>query len=127
MKILVAGGRDFKDYYRLEADLDALKPTTIISGMAKGADEQGYRYAFNNDLECLKFHADWDTHGKSAGYIRNQRMLDEGKPDLVLIYWDGMSKGTAHMLNIAKKAGIETVVKYYGSAEFAQTIKKEIK
>ena len=112
MKILVAGGRDFKDYYRLEADLDALKPTTIISGMAKGADEQGYRYAFNNDLECLKFHADWDTHGKSAGYIRNQRMLDEGKPDLVLIYWDGMSKGTAHILNIAKKAGIETVVKY---------------
>ena len=112
-KILVAGGRDFIDYDRLKSDLDTLKPTTIISGMARGADEQGYRYALNNNLECLKFLANWNRYGKSAGFIRNEQMLSEGKPDLVLVYWNGSSKGTAHMINIAKKASIRTIVKYY--------------
>ena len=112
-KILVAGGRDFIDYDRLKSDLDDLKPTTIISGMARGADSLGALYA-SEHCSLQTFPADWNKYGKSAGYKRNHQMLDEGKPDLVLIYWDGSSKGTSHMIDIAKKAGIKTVIKYYG-------------
>jgi len=113
MKVLVAGGRDFDDYDRLKSDLDTLKPTTIISGMARGADSLGAIYA-SKHCGLQTFPADWNRYGKSAGYKRNQQMLDEGKPNLVLIYWDGTSKGTGHMVDIAKKAGIKTVIKYYG-------------
>jgi hypothetical protein len=105
MKILVAGGRDFDDYDRLKSDLDVLKPTTIISGMARGADMLGHNWAIMNSIPARCFPADWN---------RNQQMINEGKPDLVLIYWDGTSKGTGHMIDIAKKAGIKTVIKYYG-------------
>jgi len=114
MKILVAGGRDFDDYDRLKSDLDALKPTTIISGMARGADSLGCDYGAYEGIHVHAFPANWNLYGKSAGYKRNQQMLDEGKPDLVLIYYDGSSKGTGHMIDIAKKAGIKTVIKYYG-------------
>lgn len=114
MKILVAGGRDFDDYDRLKSDLDNISVQCIISGLARGADTLGLIYAHNNLIPTLEFPADWNRYGKSAGYKRNQQMLDEGKPDLVLIYWDGSSKGTSHMIDIANKAGIKTVIKYYG-------------
>lgn len=114
MKVLVAGGRDFDDYYRVEKDLNQYPISHIISGMARGADMLGVQYADDNQIDVMKYPADWNRYGKSAGYKRNQQMLDEGKPDLVLIYWDGSSKGTGHMIDIAKKAGIKTIIKYYG-------------
>ena len=114
MKVLVAGGRDFNDYDHVKSDLDSFNPVVIISGMARGADSLGVKYAKEEGCQLKSFPADWNRHGKSAGYKRNQQMLDEGKPDLVLIYWDGSSKGTSHMIDIAKKAGIKTVIKYYG-------------
>ena len=123
--ILVAGGRDFDDYVRVKADLDKLKPSSIISGGAKGADNLGEHYAYlklhageNMRLQC--FPAQWDKYGKSAGYKRNQQMLDEGKPDLVLIYWDGISKGTKHMLDIAKRAGVKVQLEAYGDLELVE-------
>ena len=47
-------------------------------------------------------------------------MLDEGKPDLVLIYWDGISKGTKHMLDIAKRAGVKVQLEAYGDLELVE-------
>lgn len=114
MKILVAGGRDFDDYDRLKSDLDALKPSTIISGMAKGTDLESFKYAQNHNIPAMSFPANWNHHGKSAGYKRNQQMINEGKPNLVLIYWNGSSKGTAHCISVAKAKGIRVIVKYYG-------------
>lgn len=109
MKILVCGGRDYTDYDRLEDELNLLWRVhgdfTIISGMARGADSLAVRYAEQYDCPLEKFPAQWDVHGRSAGPIRNQQMLDEGKPDLVVACPGG--RGTEHMKRIARKAGVE--------------------
>lgn len=77
---------------------------TIISGAAKGVDTTAIDYSVVNYTQLLTFPADWETHGKRAGYLRNKRMLEEGKPDLVVAFPGG--KGTAMMVDIAEKAGV---------------------
>ncbi len=80
-------------------------PDTIIHGLALGADlmaeDWGIRYALN----IRRFKADWDTHGKAAGPIRNQQMIDQGKPDLVIAFPGG--RGTADMVAKTREAGID--------------------
>lgn len=109
MKVLVCGGRDYNDYDRLEDELNLVWRVhgdfTVISGMARGADTLAVRYAEAYDCPLEKFPADWDKYGRSAGYIRNQQMLDEGKPDLVVAFPGG--RGTENMIQIARKAGVE--------------------
>lgn len=80
---------------------------TIISGCAKGADSLGEDWAVVNWAGLKRFPADWNTHGKKAGILRNIQMLEEGKPDLVVAFPGG--RGTAHMIEIAKKAGVEVI------------------
>lgn len=79
----------------------------IVSGGASGADSAAEDWAVLNWTKYSVFKADWGKHGKAAGPIRNQQMLDEGKPDLVIAFEGG--KGTAGMLLLAKRAGIPTV------------------
>lgn len=81
------------------------KDVVIISGMASGVDTTAVDWAMVNwtSLEC--FPAEWDKYGRSAGYIRNKQMLDKGKPDIVLAGPGG--RGTANMIDIAEKAGVE--------------------
>jgi hypothetical protein len=56
------------------------------------------------------FYADWDKHGRAAGPIRNQQMLDEGKPDLVVAFLLPQGSGTLDMIRRTEKAGIEVRV-----------------
>lgn len=77
----------------------------VIHGGASGADNIAGRWAFLAGIREYVFGADWATHGKAAGPIRNQKMLDEGKPNLVVAFPGG--KGTANMINLAADAGIE--------------------
>jgi hypothetical protein len=79
--------------------------TVIISGAATGADTAAIDWAVVNWCQFLEFPADWKKLGPSAGPIRNQRMIDEGKPDLVLAFPGGT--GTADMVRRAKAAGIK--------------------
>lgn len=58
-------------------------------------------------FDIMAFPAEWNKYGKKAGYIRNAQMLEIGKPDLVLAFWDGVSRGTKMMIDLAKKAGVE--------------------
>ena len=118
MRVLVCGGRDFADrkcfFHRID-DLDHEEGVwtidTIIHGGCKGADLLAAEWAgplpswSERILEVLEFKADWDKHGRSAGPIRNQQMLDEGKPDLVLAFAGG--KGTDDMCRRAREAGVE--------------------
>lgn len=113
MRVLVCGGRD---YTNKDAVYDALtflsvhEDLHIIAGGARGADAFGAQWALDHDMPLNVYNADWETHGKSAGPIRNQQMLDEGKPDLVLAFPGG--RGTNHMKRIARKAGVEVVEVY---------------
>lgn len=88
-----------------------LPAVTIISGEATGADCIGMDFAIVNWTGYEGYPADWKKYGKKAGYIRNKQMLDEGKPDLVIAFPGG--KGTAMMVEIAKKAGVEVLEVQY--------------
>lgn len=84
----------------------------LINGGAYGADLAADTYAVVNGLPIDVFKADWETYGKAAGPIRNKQMLEEGKPDLVVAFYydlNNKSKGTSHMVSIAKKAGVEVL------------------
>lgn len=86
---------------------EMLSDVTIITGGAKGADEVGQEYAIVNWLPYEEYPAQWDKYGKGAGAIRNQQMIDEGRPTMVIAFPGG--KGTADMVARAKKAGIPVV------------------
>lgn len=79
----------------------------IISGGATGADSVAIDWAIVNWCKFQEFKADWKKYGKQAGFIRNQRMLSEGKPNVVIAFPGG--NGTAHMVKIAKAAGIRVM------------------
>lgn len=108
--ILVCGGRDYADRDFLFQYLDELraeKPIRqLIHGAARGADRLAAQWAKSRGVPTRAFPADWNRYGKSAGYRRNEQMLRDGKPDLVIGFPGG--KGTAMMLDIARKAGVTT-------------------
>jgi len=81
--------------------------TAIIEGGAPGADAGARIFGEQNGIPVQTYAADWDSHGRAAGPIRNQRMIDDGKPDLVIAFPGG--KGTEDMVRRAEKAGIEVM------------------
>lgn len=117
MIVLVCGGRDFIDqeYFdkRLwQVDTETCGFSKVIHGGCRGADWLAQLWVSDGMLEkgltCPDvkiFKADWDKHGRAAGPIRNQQMLDEGKPDLILAFAGG--RGTDNMCAQAREAGIE--------------------
>ena len=98
MKIIIAGGRDFNNYYILEKVLNSFKGLIdeVVSGDARGADELGARWATYNNIHVNHFPADWDYYGHAAGFIRNIEMADNA--DALIAFWDGKSKRTGHMI-----------------------------
>lgn len=113
MRVLVCGSRTFEDTDLLYNTLDRLHKVNpfdvIIEGDAKGADRMAGYWARKNKVDNLKFPAQWDKYGRAAGPIRNQQMLDEGKPDVVIAFPVGEARGTRHMMKIAKEAGVEVI------------------
>ncbi len=106
MRILICGGRNFNDHNLFGKIVDPYTPVAelIIHGGAAGADEMAQCWADWCDIPVQYHVANWSEYGKAAGPIRNQAMIDEGKPDLVIAFPGG--KGTADMVRRAKKAGI---------------------
>lgn len=98
MKLIIAGSRTLELQPELISgliDLLKLNPSEIVSGKAKGVDVSGERYAYYELLPMKPFPADWETHGKAAGPIRNKQMADYA--DVLLLIWDGQSRGSANM------------------------------
>ena len=99
--------------YLIEEKLKQLpRNATLIEGEAKGVDSIARDFWINQKRRYLEpYWADWAEHGNAAGVIRNQRMLDEGKPDLVICFFTNWatSRGTRDMWNRAKKAGVRVV------------------
>ena len=115
IKVIIAGGRDFSNYELLEETCDIAfrkyDQIEIVSGVAKGADQLGEKYANSRGHLIKQFPADWDKYGKSAGYRRNNEMADYA--GALLAFWDGSSKGTQHMINLAKNKGLVVKIIYY--------------
>ena len=109
MRILVCGGRDFNDYTLLSETLNPHIHTglVIIHGGARGADSLAEHWARDNADFIESYPADWNKYGKRAGYIRNTKMLNEGKPDLVIAFPGG--KGTQMMINLAEAAKVPVI------------------
>ncbi len=113
MKVIIAGGRDLNDY---EVCLQGVEHagfniTEVVSGHARGADALGERFAKEAGLSLKLFPADWNKHGRAAGFIRNNAMA--AYADALIALWDGSSKGTAHMISQAKKLGLSVHIEYY--------------
>lgn len=111
-RVLVCGGRRFDDEGMFlsamnQALIAVWDQITVIHGAASGADSLADKWARLLGWPVLEFPADWQAHGKAAGPIRNQRMLDEGRPDLVVAFPGG--RGTADMVRRAKAAGVEVI------------------
>jgi hypothetical protein len=115
MRVLVCGSRTLKSDWLPFRVLDAFADltTVVIHGGARGADAMADRWARMRYLCIERYPANWDTDGKAAGPIRNKRMLSEGRPEMVIAFTDkplAESVGTAHMVYIARQAGVETLV-----------------
>lgn len=106
MRTIIAGGRNATNYSDLLKAISAIewKPSVVISGTANGADKLGERWAIENNIHLEKYPAEWNKYGKRAGYLRNLVMSE--KADALLALWDGKSRGTKHMIDIATKAGL---------------------
>jgi hypothetical protein len=110
-RVLVCGGRGYDNRKLLFDVLDvahAANPIELlIHGDATGADAMAHEWAQDKGLVCSEFRAAWREHGKAAGPMRNQRMLDEGKPHLVIAFPGG--RGTNDMIQKAYSAKVPVV------------------
>lgn len=116
-KVIIAGSRGFNDYNLLSSKLDTLfmnvdyNTVEIVSGGARGADSMGERYAKENGMQTKIFLPDWSI-GKQAGFIRNWEMAKYADACVVFMHEDG-TKGSEHMINLAKKEKLNLRVIYY--------------
>lgn len=110
MKTIIAGSRGITDYLTVLKAIEqsGFSVTEVVSGCARGVDRLGERFATEENLPLYKFPADWDKHGKRAGYRRNEQMAENA--DAVIAVWDGESRGTKHMIDIATNKGLKVFV-----------------
>lgn len=118
-RVLVCGDRNWTSYVAVHSILGIYdEGTVIIHGDCRGADKMAGEVATEYGFEVEAYPALWNKYGPAAGPIRNQQMLDEGKPDSVLVFHAdlGSSKGSRDMVKRALAAGIE--VMHYDGSEF---------
>ena len=123
MKVLICGGRGFRDKQFVDDYLDEWvtslydknpyfkESIIVIHGGALGVDTWADSWAIRRKYTIKEYQPDWDKYGRAAGPIRNKQMLDEGKPDLVIAFPGG--RGTANMIKQAKEAGVEVEIVSY--------------
>ena len=136
VRVVIAGSRSFNDYKYLEAKchkvfyslskehnilsghiLEDIPNMEIVSGNAKGADILGEMFASRYNIRVKRFYPNWDLYGKRAGYLRNKEMAEYATSDnshgILIAFWDGKSKGTQHMINLAKENNLIVFVINY--------------
>jgi predicted Rossmann fold nucleotide-binding protein DprA/Smf involved in DNA uptake len=107
VKTIIAGSRNIVEYQAL---LDAIvasgfEITEVVSGGARGVDSLGERYAKEKGISLKIFPADWESHGRKAGIMRNTEMAHYA--DALIAVWDGLSPGTLNMINQAQSRGLK--------------------
>lgn len=111
--VIICGGRDFDNREMLFARLDdfhqhTVKITRLIHGGARGADTLAGEWATARGVEAIACPANWKQHGRGAGPIRNQKMLDENNVAWVIAFQGG--RGTADMTRRARRSSVSTWV-----------------
>lgn len=124
-RIIICGSRTFNDYeglklemflymkMRLQTEIIEIVSGGQVSYNAKtnekyGADYLGEKYAEEMGFTMKRFPANWNQFGKQAGAIRNKEMAKYATH--CVAFWDGKSKGTKMMIDIATKQGLEVFV-----------------
>lgn len=113
-RVIIAGGRDYTDYFQMKAFVDRVldeydSNIVILCGDARGTDRLGERYARAKGFSVKHYPADWETYGKAAGPIRNRQMAENA--DVLIAFWDMESRGTASMIEEARRHGLQIYVK----------------
>lgn len=107
--VIVAGSRvstfPVRDIYDTLDHYLGDEEVTIISGGARGVDAIGEEWAVSRGKPYIVVKADWALHGRSAGYLRNIDMAEIA--DVLMAFQSNNSRGTGHMINIAKKRGLK--------------------
>ena len=103
MRVGVIGTRYFNDYDLVCSTLDKLKTRVecIVSGGAKGADSLAEKWAKSNEIKTIIYKPDWSL-GKRAAALRNIKIVESS--DIIIAFWDGISKGTKMTMDMAKNA-----------------------
>ena len=115
--ITVNGSRRFYDYYRFNVEMSKLlrekfagKTVIFVSGKAStGGDAMIIDYCKTYGYPWVEMPADWEKHGKSAGYIRNVEMIDVSTH--LVSFWDGTSRGTKHTIEYANKKKLDVEIR----------------
>ena len=101
MKLLIVGSRTITDF-----DISSFIPENvdlIITGGADGIDTLAEQYADKMKISKLILRPKYSVYRRNAPLKRNDFMVDIC--DEILAFWDGLSKGTKHTINYAKKLG----------------------
>ena len=117
-RLVIAGGRDYRDYDRLSQEVDRylkeLHPkekVIIVSGTAKGADRLGEEYARKKGYRLEEYPANWQHFGRAAAVKRNLEMAQLA--DAAIVFWDGESAGSKNMIDCATGEHIPCKVIHY--------------
>lgn len=118
-RVIIAGSRTFNGYEFLVKKVQSVlslsnntnEKIIIVSGGANGADKLGERFAKEFGYELEVYKADWEKYGKRAGYVRNEEMAKVSQQ--LIAFHDGKSKGTLHMIGIARKMSLDVCVVRY--------------
>ncbi|UMB52433.1 DUF2493 domain-containing protein [Lutibacter sp. A64] len=110
MKLIIAGTRTFNDYKKLCTECDNIlqdqNNIEIVSGAYyKGADKLGEQYAKERGYKITRFPANWKRYRRAAGPKRNEQMAEYA--DTLIAFWDGKSRGTKNMIELAKTRGLK--------------------
>lgn len=111
MRTIIAGSRSLTSFHlrgALAACPFTSQITAVVCGCARGIDRAGEEWALENDIQVDFYPADWAKYGRKAGFVRNKEMALHS--DSLVAVWDGRSKGTKHMIDLATEAGLEVFV-----------------
>ena len=104
MRVAIVGSREYLDLASVKNYVASLPPdTVVITGGARGVDTIAEQTARTCGLDVVVHPANWTLHGKAAGQIRNQIVVDDC--DRLVAFWDGTSPGTKGAISLASKAG----------------------
>lgn len=114
MKVIIAGSRSITEQALVDKVMDELVASglifdEVVCGDAQGVDMLGAHWALEHGIPVRHFPADWNRLGPGAGFIRNKHMGEYA--DYFVALWDGVSRGTAHMIETMRRLGKHGLVR----------------